>query len=1208
MAATVGSLIQFDSKEQSWEEYCEIMDHFFIANGIDDADKKRAVLLSSVGAQTYALMRNLLSPVKPGERSYQELVSLLKDHFHPKPSEITQRWKFNTRDRKHVESVGDYVAELRKLAQDCNFGDTLTVMLRDRLVCGINDRIQRKLLAEEGLTFDRAFKMAVAIEAASRDMEDLRSSGDHRRGSLTAAPVLAVSGSQQGPPGDSKKCFRCGGTNHLANDCRFASEKCHNCGKMGHIRRVCRMRLGDREKNKQLKGGSGRQMKQTHYMQGEISRSDSEGDDMFHLTESVKTMYNMRDEIRIPKEDPMRTQLVVNGKVVTYEVDTGCGYTIMSKKSFDGLFKDSKRPKLLTCGLKLKTYGGHVVPVLGAAKVKVQHGGSVKNLAVVVVKGPGASLLGRGWIKALKIDWEKVNSVLEGEEALQEVLVKHETVFKEELGKLKGFSAKICVKKEANPQFYKPRSVPFAMRHKVEQELERLLKEKIIEPVKFSDWAAPIVPILKPDGTVRICGDYKLTVNKVSALEQYPIPRMEDLIACLSGGEKYTKLDMSHAYQQIVLDEEARKYVTVNTPKGLFTYTRLPFGVSSSPAIFQRTMENVLQGIPNVAVYLDDIILTGRSEKEHIQILDQVLQRLEESGLRLKRSKCQFLEKEVIFLGHKVDKTGLHPLPAKVKAVQEAPSPTSVTELKAYLGLLNFYNRFLPNLSTLLAPLHKLLRKDEKWVWGPDQERVFKLSKELLQSDRVLVHYDERKELILSCDASPYGVGAVLAHRMPDGQEKPIGFASRTLGAAERNYSQLDKEGLAVIFGVQYFHKYLYGRKSIICTDHKPLVSLLNEMKAVPQMASQRIMRWAVLLRAYEYVILYREGKKNANADGLSRLPISEESDKESPEEHVLVMEEMQGPVLRSEQIKKWTTKDPTLAKVREYIQRGWPNHKNSELKPFEVRKEELSVQDGCVLWGARTVMPARAQPYMLEQLDPAHPGMSRMKALARSYVWWPHMDLDIEKKVKTCTVCQEQRKAPEHAPLHPWEWPDKPWRRLHIDYAGPFMGKMFLIIVDAHSKWLDVHPVASATAAATVESLRSSFSTHGIPEMIVSDNGQCFVSERFQEFVSRNGITHVTAAPYHPSSNGLAERAVQTFKELMKKSKGETLETKVNRALFSYRITPQTTTGRSPAELMMGRKLRGLLDFVHPDLKDRVARRQAKQKEHHETLQTAHL
>nr|XP_043895059.1 uncharacterized protein K02A2.6-like [Solea senegalensis] len=873
----------------------------------------------------------------------------------------------------------------------------------------------------------------------------------------------------------------------------------------------------------------------------------------------------------------------------------------MSEKAFYRLFRSGKKPRLLQCKIKLKTYGGHVVPVLGAAKVKVEHEGSAKMLAVVVVKGSGTSLLGRGWMKALKMDWKTVHKVEDREELLQEVLLRHDTVFKDELGTLKGFAAKIHVASDAKPCFYKPRSVPFAMKKKVEQELERLLEEKIIEPVKFSDWAAPIVPVLKPDSRVRICGDYKITVNKVSPIEQYPIPRMEDMIACLTGGEKYTKLDMSHAYQQIVLDEDSRRYVTVNTHKGLFTYTRLPFGVSSSPAIFQRTMEGVLQGIENVAVYLDDIILTGKNDKDHLQTLDQVLQRLQNAGLRLKRSKCQFMETEVTFLGHKVDKTGLHPLPAKVKAVQEAPAPTSVTELKAYLGLLNFYNKFLPNLSNVLAPMHKLLRKDEIWVWGQEQEKAFKESKELLQTSSVLVHYDEKKELILSCDASPYGVGAVLAHRMTDGDEKPIGFASRTLTAAEKNYSQIDKEGLAVIFGVQYFHKYLYGRKFVICTDHKPLISLFNEMKAVPQMVSQRIMRWAVLLRAYEYVIFYRAGKDHGNADALSRLPLPEKPKETEPEEHVLMLDREQSPLTTSEQLRYWTTRDPILSRVREYVLRGWPDNVDSNYMPYRQRQHELSVQDGCVLWGARIVIPEKGQSPLMEQLHQSHPGMSRMKGLARGYMWWPNMDIDIEKKVKTCHTCQEHRKAPACAPLHPWEWPEKPWRRLHIDYAGPFMGKMFLVIVDAHSKWLDVYPVTSSTSATTINCLRNSFSTHGIPEMIVSDNAQCFVSEQTREFMTRNGVTHVTSAPYHPSSNGLAERAVQTFKELMKKSSGDTVETKLNRALFSYRITPQSTTGLSPAEMLMGRKLRCTLDLIHPDLKKKVEAKQTSQKAYHD-------
>uniref|UniRef100_A0A3B3SKQ2 Gypsy retrotransposon integrase-like protein 1 n=1 Tax=Paramormyrops kingsleyae TaxID=1676925 RepID=A0A3B3SKQ2_9TELE len=549
-------------------------------------------------------------------------------------------------------------------------------------------------------------------------------------------------------------------------------------------------------------------------------------------------------------------------------------------------------------------------------------------------------------------------------------------------------------------------------------------------------------------------------------------------------------------------------------------------------------MESILRDIPNVAVYLDDILVTGPGKQEHLQNLEEVLTRLEQSGLRLKRSKYEFMGKEVVFLGHKINATGLHPLREKVEAIAGAQVPRNVSELKAYLGLLNYYHRFLPNLSTQLAPLHLLLRKDEKWLWGPEQQKALEDSKTLMQSSAVLVHYDSNKPLILACDASPCGVGAVLSHQMTDGSERPVSFVSRTLSAAEKNYSQLDKEGLAVVFGVKKFHSYLYGRHFKIVTDHKPLLSLFNEMKALPQMASPRVQRWAVTLGAYDYTIVYKRGKDHLNADALSRLPLTmERENSPEEEERVLLLDDSDTPLVNAQQLKRWTDKDPVLARVREFILRGWPQKlEDPTFTPYTKHKDELSTQEGCILWGGRVVIPLQGRAALLKQLHQTHPGITRMKGLARSYMWWPNLDAEVESLVNACAVCQEHRNSPALAPLHPWEVPDKPWRRVHVDYAGPWMGKMFLILVDAYSKWIDAHVVNRSTSAVTIECLRQSFSQQGIPEIVVSDNGTCFTSAEFREFMQKNGIRHITTAPYHPASNGLAERAVQTVKSLIKK------------------------------------------------------------------------
>ena len=309
----------------------------------------------------------------------------------------------------------------------------------------------------------------------------------------------------------------------------------------------------------------------------------------------------------------------------------------------------------------------------------------------------------------------------------------------------------------------------------MEEELERLQTLGVIQPVQFADWAAPIVPVAKSDGRIRICGDYKITVNRAARLEKYPIPRIEELFASLAGGKTFTKLDLSHAYLQIPLDEKSCQYVTISTHKGLFQYKRLPFGVVSAPSIFQRTMENLLQGIKGVCVYIDNILITGPTEEEHLQNLAQVLQRLESAGMRLKKEKCAFLLPSVAYLGHIITQEGLHTEETKVSAIVDAPEPTNVGELRSFLGMVNYYGKFLPDLATTLAPLYRLLRKSCRWRWRKKQRKLFRQVKDLLRSGRVLTHFDDSLPLVFACDASPYGLGAVLSHRMPNGEEKSCG-------------------------------------------------------------------------------------------------------------------------------------------------------------------------------------------------------------------------------------------------------------------------------------------------------------------------------------------------------------------------------------------------------------------------------------------------
>ena len=444
----------------------------------------------------------------------------------------------------------------------------------------------------------------------------------------------------------------------------------------------------------------------------------------------------------------------------------------------------------------------------------------------------------------------------------------------------------------------------------------------------------------------------------------------------------------------------------------------------------------------------------------------------------------------------------------------------------------------------------------------------------------------------------PKSNGAVISQVGLNGDEQPVAYASRTLSTPEKNYYQIEKEALSLIFGLRKFHQYLYARNFTIVTDHKPLLAILGPKKNIPALAAARMQRWALLLSAYNYNLEYRPTQAHGNADGLSRLPVAQvsagqpsQSSSESSIYNVCQVEYLPVTVM---QLQRTTQYDPVLSKVLHYTKYGWPAHltpSNKDLKPFWDRRLELTTEGQCLLWGTRVVIPNKLYSTVLDELHTGHPGIVCMKAIARSYVWWPGLDKAIENQVKSCKPCQTVKHSPPKAPLHPWVWPMNPWERIHVDFAGPFLHKMFMIVMDAHSKWPEVIEMPETTSGTTIKELRKLFASYGVPRQVATDNGPQFTSNEFSVFMKSNGVKHIKCSPYHPSSNGAAERFVQTFKRSIKaaEQQGKSVSQRICEFLLSYRNTPHVTTKETPSMLFLKRQLRTRLDLLCPDIQATV-------------------
>ncbi|KFD64486.1 hypothetical protein M514_23333 [Trichuris suis] len=442
---------------------------------------------------------------------------------------------------------------------------------------------------------------------------------------------------------------------------------------------------------------------------------------------------------------PFRVDVTIDGRPVVMELDTGASVTVVNST----LWKRIGYPELSPPTVQLRSFTGHVISLKGEATVSVGCRGQLKQLRIRMANQPVVNIMGRDWIEAfgdadsLRMIFTRdasINCIGSGFQG-KKIFDQFEALFKPELGHCTKIKAHLELKEGAVPVFRRPFPLAFAMHDAVEKELDRYVKMGILTPLDRSSWAAPVVTVKKPNSRIRICADFSTGLNDQLVIDSYPIPRPEDLCQALRGGITFTKLDLSDAYLQVELDDESKKFLVINTHKGLFQYNRLPFGVASAPAIFQKIMDTMLAGIPNVAAYLDDIILTGKTDEEHRATLREVLRQLEEFGFRIRKEECTFFQKEVEYLGHILSARGIQADPKRTAAIVNMPLPGNVAKLRSFLGMCNYYTEFVPKLAGLCKPLNQLLRKDSQWNWTREHTQAVERVKSMLNSPLPLTHY-----------------------------------------------------------------------------------------------------------------------------------------------------------------------------------------------------------------------------------------------------------------------------------------------------------------------------------------------------------------------------------------------------------------------------------------------------------------------------------
>ena len=756
----------------------------------------------------------------------------------------------------------------------------------------------------------------------------------------------------------------------------------------------------------------------------------------------------------------------------------------------------------------------------------------------------------------------------------------------------------ITLKPEATGKIHAPRRQPLELQEPIKKELERMVKRGAIAKVNEpTDRVNSMTVTTRANGSIRICLDAG-ELNKVIKREHYVAAVVQDKAHLLNGSDTFTKLDLKDGYWHVQLDEESSYLTTFNTPFGRYRYLVMPNGLNVSQDIFQMKIDETYDGCRGVIGIADDVNVHSKGDRSHDYNLHEAMERSRKSNVSLNYEKIDMKKESIKFFGNIYTKDGVKPDPDKVAAINKLRPPETKSELKTFLGMVNYLQQFIPHLSQHTSPLREIEKKGVDFYWDVNLQSSFDNIKALVAADVTLSYYDRTKPLTIQTDYSKKGLGAVLLQ-----EGRPVHYGSKALVGNEKDFAPIEGEMLAILYATQKWHHYIYGRQFTVETDHSPLVDI--KRKNI-NLAPPRIRGMLMLTSQYDFDLQHRPGKEMVLPDTLSRLSTAENH--QIPGLKIGVHSIVEVTDMRLKQLVEDTANDVVLQRLLSVFQEGWPDSIKSlhkDVRPYWSIRDDISFLDGLLLCGSRIIIPTVARGRTLESIHEGHQGEVKCVLKAKQGVYWPGMYKEITEMVQKCSSCQEHANAQPKSPMIAMDVPPEPWHTLGADHFK-YKGKWFLLISDYFSKMPFIRQVNSTSAPVAIAEMKGIFSENGIPRKIISDNHP-FNSSDFKAFAKKWGFEVVPSSPEYPRGHGLIERHVQTVKKCMSKCdhSGHDIEL----ALLSLRSTPLDCHMPSPAELLNNRKYRTTMPSIdnkqapinNNDIREQLEHRQQKSKQQYD-------